>query len=171
MTSGGQCRSNCFLIISISSLHLADTLRNMVVMSLCSRPRTSVYESVICISRSNPVNSHKCRCVWLFSALKTGPTSKTLCMPPAIDICLYNCGDYARHAPLPKYCSVKALAPPSETPGMILGLVIWIKPLLARKLPNSICIAILTFRIACVDGTLRWMTLALNSVSLDIFTY
>ena len=57
---------------------------------------------LIAISMSNPVNSHRCLLVLLFSARNTGPISYTLFKSADMAICLYNCGDCAKHAGVPK---------------------------------------------------------------------
>lgn len=65
------------------------------------------------------------------SARNTGPISNTRSKSEhAAVICLYSCGDCARHAVRPKYSSVNTSAPPSDAPGSNLGVWISVKPLL-----------------------------------------
>ena len=60
------------------------------------------HSPLISISMSRPVNSHKCLRVLLFSALNTGPISYTLLRSDDMAICLYNWGDWAKQAGVPK---------------------------------------------------------------------
>lgn len=100
-----------------------------------------------------------CRWVNEFSARKTGPISKTLWKSPITHICLYSCGDWARHDFLPKYWRAKTLAPPSELPAISLGVWISTKSLLVRNYLKIWQTPEETLKIACLAVVLRSMTL------------
>jgi hypothetical protein len=57
-------------------------------------------------------------------------TSNTRPKPPQIVICLCNCGDCAKQAGWPLYCSLNTSAPPSLDPEITLGVWIPIRPCL-----------------------------------------
>lgn len=56
------------------------------------------------------------------------PIVNTLSKSPAIAICLYNWGDWARYAEPLKYDIVKTFAPPSLAAFIIFGVWISTKP-------------------------------------------
>jgi autotransporter-associated beta strand protein len=73
-----------------------------------------------------------------FSCGSTGPISNTRSRSEhAAAICLYSCGDCARHASSPKYLRRKTDEPPSEAPPRILGVWISTKSLDSRNSRKS----------------------------------
>lgn len=95
-------------LLVLAILHLADTLSitlayywiriNTVAIVAVS---SAVFATVAVWLVNGQVVAY--RLVLEFSALNTGPTSKTLFRSPEIAICLYSCGDCARHACCRRY--------------------------------------------------------------------
>mmetsp|Transcript_55930 Transcript_55930/g.117030 ORF Transcript_55930/g.117030 Transcript_55930/m.117030 type:complete len:222 (-) Transcript_55930:718-1383(-) len=152
----------CWLMTSSSRLKPVRRPSKMRTMKKSVTSSASVYDSLISISKSSPVNSVRCRPVWLFSARNTGPTSKTRSRSPMMAICLYSCGDCARHAGCSNrvpsmYLSLNTSAPPSLAPAMSFGVWISTNPFSSRAARNSWPTAELMRKMAFCAGTRRSM--------------